>query len=174
MQRIEDQSPNRSRMRFWPFGVVALILISLVLFLLANVYLMSRHRRASARMATAIYKLSVSRPPELTDAQWAYCIAWTLRLNENYGSYPYVSTHDLGRIAEGLEERIGRGPDLTTIDWVWDQYIEAYPPASTYERFRPTSPQNRAEFQGGGNGVYPLSWFRSQYQQTVAQQKGTR
>lgn len=173
MQRLEDQSPRRSGLRYWALAAVALILISLVGFVVARAYPLIRHRRVTERMEIAILKLAVNRPPELTDDQWAYCIAWTWNLNANYGTHPsYVPTDDLERVARGLEQRIDHGPRLATIDWVWDQYIKACPRARSYEQFRPTAPENKAAFEAGEHGGNSLSWFRSNYEQRVAQRAG--
>lgn len=148
----------------------AVFLIGLVGLMIANGYPLVRHRRATERMECAILALAVNRPSELTDDQWAYCIAWTWNLHANYGTHPsYVPTDDLERIATGLEEQIRQGPGLATIDWVWDQVMTAYPPARHYEQYRPTASENKAAFEAGDHGGNSLGWFRSQYKQRIAQ-----
>ena len=144
------------------------ILACIAGFIFANIYPFIRHGRVRDRMETAILKLAVARPPDLTDDQWAYCIFWTWNLQGNYGSVPsYVPTADLERIAAGLERRIERGVSVQTIDWVWDQYIQAFPDAASYNHHRPTAPRNRARFEAGDHGGNPLSVWRADYERRV-------
>ena len=118
-------------------------------------------------METAITRLAFHCPSDLTDDQWAYCILWTWNLHGNYGVVPdFIPTADLQRIVEQFEAKIDAGPSLATIDWLWDEYYRSVPGAHEYERYRPTSPANQLE--AGTRGSYPLSWWRSEYEQRVA------
>ena len=115
-----------------------------------------------------ILQLAESVHPGLTDDQWAYCITWTSLFHKNYGMSPvFVPTGDLVRIHRELQSRIEHGTDLTTIDWIWDQYIKAHPRAAAYERFRPTAPANLADFEAGVIGGNPLSELRADYKRLV-------
>ena len=55
-------------------------------------------------------------------------------------------------------------------DWIWDQYIQSYPRAHHYDRYRPTAAHNKADFEAGAHGGNPLSQLRTFYKQRVAQQ----
>lgn len=113
-------------------------------------------------------RLSLSCPNELSDDQWVYCIVWTWNLHSNYGLLPgYIPTSDLQRIVEEFESKINAGPNLTTIDWFWDEYFLAAPLAHNYEHWRPTSPANKTQFQTGAHGGNPLLDWRAQYEQRV-------
>ncbi len=147
------------------------VVMSLWLWLIAP---LDRHRAASQETEIAILSLATKRPPELTPDQWAYCILWTWNLHCNFGQTPAIPTQDLDQIASGLQERVEQGPDLATIDWVWDQYMESYPPARSYEHFRPTAPENQDAFQAGAHGGNPLGSHQSEYQRRVAQRGGNR
>lgn len=76
----------------------------------------TRHRKARDEMDVAILSLSTKCPPELTAAQWAYCIGWTCNLHANYGYFQAISARDLERITRDLRKRVDEGPDLSTID----------------------------------------------------------
>ena len=131
----------------------------------AHIYRYSRHGRVSDRMKTAITRLALNCPDDLTDDQWAYCIGWTWNLHGNYGLLPdYIPTDDLERIVEEFEAKIDAGPSLATIDWLWDEYYRSAPSAHNYERFRPTSPANQSQLEAGAHGGNPLSWWRSEYE----------
>jgi hypothetical protein len=135
----------------------------------AHLYRYYRHGRVSDRMETAITRLALNCPSDLTDDQWAYCILWTWNLHCNYGVVPdYIPTADLERIVEDLEGKIDAGPSLATIDWLWDEYYRWAPSAHNYERYRPTSPANQSQLEAGAHGGNPLSWWRSEYERRVA------
>ncbi|HUG19433.1 MAG TPA: hypothetical protein VMM56_10670 [Planctomycetaceae bacterium] len=119
-------------------------------------------------METAITRLALHRPSDLTDDQWAYCILYTWNLHTGYGGVPsYVPTDDLERIVAEFETRIDAGPDLATIDWLWEEYFRAYPRARNYNKYWPTSPDYLARFEAGDHGGYPLSYWRSKYEQRI-------
>ena len=121
-------------------GALFLLLAFLAGFIAFNAYKFHRHRAVSEKMDLAILRLSVKCPAGLTEVQWAYCVSWTWNLHVNYGGVPgYLPTDHLDRIADELNHRIDRGADLSTIDWIWDEYIRAYPRVRAYNHYRPTS-----------------------------------
>lgn len=148
--------------------------LALVLIVLASVvycghfkYRFHRHSRADDRMKIAITHLSLNRPDDLTDDQWAYCILWTWNLHCNYGYFSYIPTGELERIVEEFEAKSEAGPSLETIDWLWDEYMRTAPRAAHFEHFRPTSPGNRSEFEDGAHGGNPLSSWQANYEEMV-------
>lgn len=171
---VKQGDKTRSRRLLRRFGLPAvtlLVVICLISYVLAKVYPFIRHGHVADRMDIAILRLTETRPPELTDDQWAYCITRTWNLHCNYGLIPsYVPTHELERIERELQRRIDTGPDLATIDWIWDQYIQCCPRAKDYEHYRPTARHNKAQFEAGSHAGNPLSIWRAKYKEQVAQQ----
>ncbi len=154
-----------------PAGMIPVVLIVIVLcaFFATYMYRYGRHQRVSGRMDTAILRLALNRPDDLTDDQWAYCILWTWNLHCNCGVLPsLIPTTDLERIATELESKIDAGPNLDTIDWLWDEYVQSAPGAHNYERFRPTSPDNQSELEVGAHAGNPLSKWCSKYERWAA------
>ncbi len=118
-------------------------------------------------MKRAITRLAFHCPDDLTDKQWVYCIHWTWNLHGNCGVIPdYIPTNDLQRIVEEFETKIDAGPNLATIDWLWDEYDRSS--SIGYERFRPTSAENWAQLE---TWYYrdELSWWQSEYERMAAE-----
>lgn len=134
-----------------------------------QMYRFHRHSRVYERMKVAITQLSMNRPDDLTDDQWAYCILWTWNLHGNYGYLPYMPTDELEGIVEEFEVKSEADPSLETIDWLWDEYMRVAPSASHYEHFRPTLLENRSDFEAGAHGGNPLSNWQESYEKMVAE-----
>ncbi len=167
--------------QFWSFVAVCVLFSPPFVWYFLTKPEWDRRRLASEKMELAILQLSEKCPGELSEAQWAYCITWTLTLHGNFGSSPspgHVPTDDLERITNELNRRIDAGADLGTINWIWDQYIVAYPRAARYEvSYRPTGDTNKHEFEQLKNSEYishPLPEVRERYKEKLAelQQKG--
>lgn len=166
--RSETPPARRSRFLVFMKWVTILYVLGIVVFFGSAIYRFKRHRNLSDRMETAITRLAMHHPHDLTEDQWAYCIAWTWNLHVNYGGHPdYIPTDELERIVEEFEAKIDNGPNLATIDWLWDEYYRAYPRAHNYETWRPTSPANRSQFETGDHGGNPLAEWRSRYEERV-------
>jgi hypothetical protein len=119
----------------------AVALVPMICFLglfSVGLYRAIRHQQARAEMETAITRLAMRCPPDIADEQWEICIFWTRKLHEDYGENGYAPTDDLERITRQLNNRLEVGPDVSTIDWLWDQYIEMDPRAAAYEKVRAT------------------------------------
>ena len=125
-----------------------------------------RSWRAYERMETAILRLSVHCPSDLTDDQWAFCIAHTMGLHNNF-TY-FMPTTDLERIVEEFEGEIDASPSLTTIDWLWEEYYRSARGARDCEPDRPTSPANQSLLEAGIHSGNPLSMWRSMSERRVA------
>ncbi|MBD3672636.1 MAG: hypothetical protein HUJ26_03825 [Planctomycetaceae bacterium] len=122
-----------------------------------------QHRQATRRMEIAITRLAFHRPENLTDDQWAYCILLTWNLQTGYAHPSYIPTEEIERICAELEVRIDAGPDLATIDWFWDEYYRVYPPTQSNEWMRPTTADNREQFEAGAHGGHPLSYWQTKF-----------
>jgi hypothetical protein len=149
--------------------VAATVCASVLVVYFGGIRPLQLHSAAAKRMDRAIARLADKCPAGLTDDQWAYCIVWTWNLNSNYGHFNFVPTEDLLRIEEELQRRIDAGADVATIDWIWDEYVRAYPRAANYEHFRPTDGRNKADFEAGAHDGYPLSFWRTMYGKLAAQ-----
>ena len=145
------------------WSLVAGSLLVGVVWIGANVFVIHRHRQAARKMEVALLRLSETVPAGLTEDQWAFCLLRTWNLHSNYGDYPYVPVADLQRIERALHSRIDAGANLTTIDWIWDEYLRACPRAVHYDRYRPTAPDNKDEFDMGAHGNNPLSEWRDRH-----------
>jgi hypothetical protein len=127
-------------------------------------------------MELAILRLSLEGPKGVSEAEWAYCIMWTSILQGNFGSMGgHVPTDELDGIADELNRKIDEGADIETINWIWDQYILAYPRASRYsDSYRPTLPRGKAEVEthkDSGQSEYALAFWRERYRQKLAELK---
>ena len=167
-----DSSPQPRRSGCWSeFRIVLWMSAVMGVFLVAwglwFVYGHMRHYRADRRMEEAILKLSLNVPPEFTDGQWAYCILRTWNLHSNYAHVSYTPTAAIERMSAELLVRIDAGANRNTIDWFWDEYMQASPSARNYRRFHPTIPENREELESGLDDE-ELLWQRSQYRDRTA------
>ena len=169
-----EQLGTRRSMIWFPCTILIAAMLCMGGLIAPGWYHMHRHRPVQDAMDVAILRLAESVPAGLTDDQWAYCILWTWQLHSNYGSFSFIPTDELERIQRELDRRIDRGADLATINWFWDQYIQAYPPAARYDHWRPTAPANHAEFTAGSHGGNPLSVWRADYTRRLAEQHGGR
>jgi len=144
---------------------VVLVFVAMLIFEFVRV---QRHRCAAERMSTTILSLSEQRPPEVTADQWAFCLFWAWNLHANYGMHPsYVPTDDLVEIEKVLRRKIDSGVDLELFDWLWDEYIRAYPRAANYNQWRPTAEHNREQFESGAHGGNPLSYWQKEYREAA-------
>ena len=146
-------------------GFVPLVLVLIgVWFYLSQVAPHQRHRNVADRMSLTILSLAEKRPAELTEDQWAFCILGGWNLHSNYGLIPeYVPTADLERIEKQFRVKIDQGVDVSLFDWLWDEYIRAYPGASFYNHWRPTADHNREAFDSGDHSGNPLSEWQQRY-----------
>ena len=160
---------RRHRIRIGICLMVALFIAIPCMYIGAEIYRSRRHHRVFDRMEMAISSLALYCPSDLTESQWAGCIGWTWQLNCNSASFPFMATSDLQRILEEFEAKIVAGPNLATIDWLWDEYDRFS--SIDYQRFRPTSADNLAESveheKKWGSGENPLLRWQSMHEERV-------
>jgi hypothetical protein len=134
------------------------------------IFQIHRHGAVAERMLTQIVRLAESKPQEVSDDYWAFCIAWTWQMHCNCGMLSsQIPTDELAEIERELREAIDRGAELATVDWIWDRYVDASltSTARRYDRYRPTSHANREQFETNGRGCDPLSAWRGMYRQRI-------
>ena len=158
---------NKMRWKYFCLSVLTVVLVFGAM-LIPEFVRLQRHRSAREQMSVTILSLSEHRPPEITEDQWAYCLIQAWNLHSNYGGVPsHVPTDDLIEIEKGLRKKIEEGVDLKLFDWLWDEYIRAYPPAVFYNQWRPTADHNREQFESGAHGGNPLSDWQKEYREAA-------
>jgi len=105
------------------------------------------HRRVYRQIEVSLYDLANQRPEGVTKAQWSFVLGWTLQAHGNCCSaLDWVDMEHMREFAKELRKRVDEGDvDMSTIDWIWDEYVQFSSMGETYsEKYRPTVP---ARFQ---------------------------
>ncbi|MBC8290143.1 MAG: hypothetical protein H8E37_07480 [Planctomycetes bacterium] len=166
---------NSLKWKVLGLSTLAVFLAAPIAMLVVEFGSMRRHRNVAERMSVTILSLSEHRPPNVTEDQWAFCLLQAWNLHSNYGGVPsYVPTDDLIEIEKGLRKKIDEGVDLTLFDWLWDEYIRAYPRAANYNKWRPTSEMHKEQFESGAHGGNPLPYWQKRYRETAAEAEAER
>jgi hypothetical protein len=119
-------------------------------------------------METSILRLSFHRPDDLSEEQWAGCIFLSYNLAGNSAPVEsYMPTLYLERIQSELEARIDAGPDLMTIEWLWDEF-KSYSKID-YQQYRPTLPHWWEDISTPGGGHERLLDFQTWYKERVTE-----
>lgn len=97
--------------------------------------------RWNQRTEAAIWRLASKCPANVAPGSWEFLVGWTINLSTNCGFQfkGKVPRRELDDFAEELERR-SQAPDVTTIDWIWDNYVRLTDVGPSYDRFRPTRP----------------------------------
>ena len=122
------------------------------------IYRSYRHRIVYDRLETSVLRLSFHRPEGVSEDQWAGCINWTINLIGNSAAVEtMIPTKDLDRIQREFDSMIDAGPDIATIDWLWDEFGRYS--KTDYQQYRPTLPhwwEAHSEPVGGQNRIIEL------------------
>jgi hypothetical protein len=120
-----------------------------------------RHRVWYRSVEERIIRLADKRPADVSPNQWAYYLYWTWNLHCNYGAIRWLPQEDQGRFLSEFDRRLSGKVDLTTIDWIWDEYVKHSPGSIHYsDRFRPTNPENiRAWFTEQTESYHLEEWL---------------
>jgi len=93
------------------------------------------HRESDA-IQSLLHSLAKRRPANVTRGQWGSAVSWTLNLHGN-SLLPFEADGPtLRRFRARLEERLAGPVDLSTIDWIWDEYALLTPHGREYQRFK--------------------------------------
>jgi hypothetical protein len=104
-----------------------------------------------------IVMLADKRPDGVSPSQWAYTIHMTWNLHCNYGGYSYFDHNERARFLADFDRRLKVKVDLSTIDWIWDEYVKHSTGGRHYSRnYRPTDPNHLQEFAAGNYGSFDL------------------
>jgi hypothetical protein len=98
------------------------------------------HQRWYRAVEYRILSLAERRPDDVDAKQWAACLHWTWNLHGNHGGITYFDARArypfLGEFDRQLKGRV----DLSTIDWIWDQYVLHTSGGRSYsDHYRPTT-----------------------------------
>ena len=124
------------------FGIVV-ALVGLAIWGLA-IYPRHRHYEWYRGVEDRIVRLADKRPEGMTPGQWAYCLHWTWNLHTNCGGYEdWRNSGDRASFSAEFDRRLQAAVDLSTIDWIWDQYASRATGGRDYASlYRPTDPGN--------------------------------
>jgi hypothetical protein len=104
------------------------------------------HARVRDRVERSIRMLARKYPRGLTSGQWACCVSWTHHLHSNCSHYPVFPTARLRAFEDELNTRLEGEVDLSTIDWIWDEYVNYARGGQQYSNeYRPTTPARLRE-----------------------------
>ncbi|MCZ2341537.1 MAG: hypothetical protein LC104_07035 [Bacteroidales bacterium] len=82
-------------------------------------------------------------------------VGWTVNLHGNTaGDHRQVDAQIAAVFADEFEQKLHGPVDLSTFDWIWDQYEKLAEGGKRYsDKFRPTRPANLAEAGEGCFGI---------------------
>ncbi|EMI41979.1 hypothetical protein [Rhodopirellula sp. SWK7] len=84
------------------------------------------------RILDRIDSLGKFPPSETTGLEWAVHVYWTHNLHCNSMPLMHASTNSMRSVDTELSDALDRGPDLSTIDSLWDRYAEMTPSGAEY------------------------------------------
>ena len=98
------------------------------------------HQRWRRAVEYRILCLAERRPENVDQKQWAACLHWTWNLHANYGAVSYFEAQSRETFLAEFDQRFNGQVDLSTIDWIWDQYALHTNGGRSYsDHYRPTT-----------------------------------
>jgi hypothetical protein len=89
----------------------------------------------------------------MSRGEWQFVVGWTINLHGNCG--PFIRPEQWGAaeaFADEFERRLQGPVDLSTIDWIWDEYCLFSKYGQAYsDKYRPTRPET---FRGAKEGCF--------------------
>jgi hypothetical protein len=135
-------------------GIAACLLAGGVVFWVRGFDSAGSHAEFCRITRVELESLARKRPEGVTREQWHHVVAWTLNGHGNILEFKQdIPQAERDLFVSELRERLaGPAVDLSTIDWIWDQYERLWPGyGPVYSgRYRPTSPERLREFQREG------------------------
>ena len=119
------------------------------------------HQRWYRAVEYRIMCLAEKRPDEVDPKQWAACVHWTWQLHSNYGHISYWNAQARYPFLAEFDKRLKGKVDLSTINWIWDQYYLHTSCGTGYsDNYRPTTAERLKEASLDRYGENKLDqWF---------------
>jgi hypothetical protein len=144
-------SPDSPRRR--PFRLRSALVVAVLACLLYADYRVSlapalRWRRAHDQIRTMVDSLAQHRPQGVTKGQWVWVVGWTHNGVDNcFFSPSHIKDEErYYHFADELKRRIQSRVDLSTIDWIWDEFETISTGGRSYsDNWRPTTPEHFRE-----------------------------
>ena len=144
----------------WMIGAASVVGLLGIAYYLA-LYPFVVHQRWRRAIEYRILSLAERKPDNLDSKQWAACVHWTWNLHANYGPVSYFDARSRDTFLAEFDQRLKRQVDLSTIDWIWDQYALHTRGGRSYsDQYRPTTAEGLKEASLDRYGEYNLgSWL---------------
>ena len=134
----------RSTIRRLMIVVAAAGFMGIVYYLLLHPFV--EHRRWYRDVEYRIVCLAERRPDDVDPKQWAACLHWTWNLHGNYGDISYFDARARYPFLAEFDRRLVGKVDLSTVDWIWDQYVLHTRGGRRYSNnYRPTTAERLKE-----------------------------
>ncbi len=148
-------TPSRYRLGRGFGGIVfaAICLSVCVLFFRYSVLPHWEHQRWYRMVEDRILKLAEKNPEGLSPSQWAFCLHSTWNLHSNYGTYEYFDLKYRNTFLAQLDRRLIGKVNLSTIDWIWDEYVKHSNGGSHYSQLYRPSTHEPCTSSPKGSGV---------------------
>jgi hypothetical protein len=116
---------------------------------------MKTHNDWYKKVRADIYGLASKRPADVTRGQWEFIIGWTVNLHANcVADFTQVTAIGQDSFASEFEEKLRGSVDISTIDWVWDQYAKFTKSGKLYsDKYRPTKSDDLKHAEEGCFGI---------------------
>jgi hypothetical protein len=145
----------RSTVRLLLAGVAVVGLVALTYYLVF--YPFAVHHRWYRAFEYRILSLAERRPNDVDSKQWAACLHWTWNLHANCGAATYFDPRARDLLLEEFDRRLQKEVSLSTIDWIWDQYVLHSRGGRRYsDHYRPTTAERLNEASLDRYGEYKL------------------
>jgi hypothetical protein len=150
-----------------PLAIVALAIAAYLVVLYPYV----SHRRWYRAVEYRILCLAERCPKDVDRKQWAACLHMTWNLHANYGGLEYWDKPARYPFLADLDKRLRGTVDLSTIDWIWDQYCQHTTGGRWYsDNYRPTTPERLKEAALDPNREWNLDTWLEQLRRRRAGQ----
>jgi hypothetical protein len=161
--------------RFTRRQQIIVVVVSAGLLALAYYFLLYpfvEHRRWQQDVQYRILCLAERRPDDVDQKQWAACLHLTWNLHANYGPITYFDSRARYPFLTEFDRRLEGKVDLSTIDWIWDQYSQQTQGGKRYsDQYRPTTPERLKEASLDQYGEFNLDGWLAELKRRRAGKK---
>jgi len=144
--------------KWWTLGCVVPPLVCIAVCGCLFAYVAIVHGRLThwyESVEDRLLALAERRPEEIPPAEWAFCLLYTWNLHTNHG--PGFESSQRDRFLAEFDKRLKGRVDLSTIDWIWDEYVAHSKGGAHYSQMcRPTSAMVHREFLEAEPGKFQL------------------